>query len=90
MIADNIHGMIEVPSVCQAVIDTPQFDRLRGLRQLGLAHFVYPSAKHSRWEHSLGVMHLAGQFVDHLIKRKPGCADSIDRHCRIIGQLLLQ
>ena len=48
IINDNIHGHIVVPAVCQAIIDTPQFDRLRGLRQLGSAHYVYPAAKHSR------------------------------------------
>jgi HD superfamily phosphohydrolase len=40
----------------------------RGLRQLGTAHYVFPGAKHSRWEHSLGVMHLAGKFLEHLRK----------------------
>ena len=87
IIHDNIHGYIEVPSVCQAIIDTPQFDRLRGLRQLGSAHFVYPAAKHSRWEHSLGVMHLAGEMVDHLIRVQPGCADETDRVCVMLAGL---
>jgi len=87
LIADNIHGMIEVPAVCQAIIDTEQFDRLRGIRQLGCAHYVYPASKHSRWEHSLGVMHLAGQFVDHLMKKQPGCADSTDRLCVMLAGL---
>merc|ERR1740131_396102 len=69
-INDNIHGLIQVPPVLRAIIDTPQFDRLRGLRQLGTAHFVWPAAKHSRWEHSLGVMHLAGEMMDHLMKKR--------------------
>jgi len=87
IIADNIHGYIVVPTVCQAVIDTPQFDRLRGLRQLGSAHYVYPAAKHTRWEHSLGVMYLAGQFINHLMLKKPGCADEIDRLCVMMAGL---
>jgi len=87
IIADNIHGHIVVPAICQAVIDTPQFDRLRGLRQLGSAHYVYPAAKHSRWEHSLGVMHLAGQFINHLMLKKPGCADQVDRICVMLAGL---
>jgi len=87
IIADNIHGHIVVPPICQAVIDTPQFDRLRGLRQLGSAHYVYPAAKHTRWEHSLGVMHLAGQFINHLMLKKPGCADEIDRMCVMLAGL---
>jgi len=87
IIADNIHGHIVVPPICQAVIDTPQFDRLRGLRQLGSAHYVYPAAKHSRWEHSLGVMHLAGQFINHLMLKKPGCANEVDRICVMLAGL---
>lgn len=87
IIADNIHGHIVVPAICQAVIDTPQFDRLRGLRQLGSAHYVYPAAKHTRWEHSLGVMHLAGQFINHLMLKKPGCADEVDKICVMLAGL---
>ena len=87
IISDNIHGHIVVPGVCQAVIDTPQFDRLRGLRQLGSAHYVYPAAKHSRWEHSLGVMHLAGEMMDHLIKTRPGWADEKDKICVMMAGL---
>ena len=87
IISDNIHGHIVVPGVCQAVIDTPQFDRLRGLRQLGSAHYVYPAAKHSRWEHSLGVMHLAGELVDRLMLARPGCADHVDKLCVMLAGL---
>ena len=87
IISDNIHGHIVVPKVCQAVIDTPQFDRLRGLRQLGSAHYVYPAAKHSRWEHSLGVMHLAGELVDRLRSVRPGCADDTDKICVMLAGL---
>ena len=87
IISDNIHGHIVVPGVCQAVIDTPQFDRLRGLRQLGSAHYVYPAAKHSRWEHSLGVMHLAGELVTRLRSVRPGCADDTDKICVMLAGL---
>ena len=86
-INDNIHGHIQVPPVLRAIIDTPQFDRLRGLRQLGTAHYVYPAAKHTRWEHSLGVMHLAGEMMDHLMKKRPGCADETDKICVMMAGL---
>jgi len=87
IIADNVHGHIVVPQVCQSIIDTPQFDRLRGLRQLGQAHYVYPAAKHSRWEHSLGVMKLAGEFIDYLMQKKPGYADETDKLCVMMAGL---
>ena len=48
VIADNIHGHIKVPGVLMHIIDTEQFDRLRSLKQVGPAHYVYPAAKHSR------------------------------------------
>lgn len=63
----NIHGHIEFEPVLVAIIDTPQFQRLRGLQQLGGSSFVYPGACHTRFSHSLGVAHLAGVLIDHLL-----------------------
>lgn len=63
---DPIHGLMEFDDVCAAIIDTPQFQRLRYLKQLGAGYFVYPGASHNRFEHSLGVSHLAGKFVEEL------------------------
>lgn len=48
------------------LIDTAEFQRLRRIRQLGLAHFAYQGAEHSRFTHSLGVMHLASRVLDRL------------------------
>uniref|UniRef100_A0A6C0ELH2 HD domain-containing protein n=1 Tax=viral metagenome TaxID=1070528 RepID=A0A6C0ELH2_9ZZZZ len=66
IIKDAIYGFIRVPKPCLAFMDTPEFERLRRIRQLGLAYFVYPGAVHTRFEHCLGVMHLAGKVADKL------------------------
>ncbi|CAL1536522.1 unnamed protein product [Lymnaea stagnalis] len=68
---DPIHGHIEVHPACIAIIDTPQFQRLRYLKQLGMCYFVFPGAAHNRFEHSLGVYYLAGQFVRILRQNQP-------------------
>ncbi|MDG7049932.1 MAG: HD domain-containing protein [Nitrososphaerota archaeon] len=60
-IVDPIHDFIRVRDTELKIIDSPIFQRLRRIRQLSGAHLTYPSAQHSRFEHSLGVMHIAGQ-----------------------------
>ncbi|MEA3230075.1 MAG: HD domain-containing protein [archaeon] len=62
VIKDAVHGDIECSELEMKIIDSPQFQRLRNIRQLGLADLIYPSATHTRYEHSLGVMHLAGKL----------------------------
>lgn len=59
-ITDPIHRYIRFTKLEREIIDTPVFQRLRKIRQLAGAHLVYPSAQHTRFEHSLGTMHLAG------------------------------
>jgi HD superfamily phosphohydrolase len=66
IIKDCIYGHITIPKLCVDFMDTPEFQRLRRVRQLGSAHYAYPSAVHTRFEHCIGVMHLAGKMVDHL------------------------
>ncbi|KAM3617143.1 uncharacterized protein V6R79_002753 [Siganus canaliculatus] len=63
---DPIHGHIELHPLLLKIIDTPQFQRLRYIKQMGGAYYVYPGASHNRFEHSLGVAHLAGQLVSAL------------------------
>jgi HD superfamily phosphohydrolase len=59
-ITDPVHKYIRFSQVEKQLIDSPAFQRLRRIRQLAGAHLVYPSAQHSRFEHSLGAMHIAG------------------------------
>ncbi len=58
-IIDPIHNFIRVYDTELKIIDNPIFQRLRGIRQLSGAHLTYPGAQHTRFEHSLGVMHIA-------------------------------
>ncbi len=66
---DPIHGFIDVYSHEREIIDTREFQRLRRIHQLGLTHYVYHGAEHSRFGHALGVMHLAGVAVGNLVDR---------------------
>uniref|UniRef100_A0A8D3D9W1 Deoxynucleoside triphosphate triphosphohydrolase SAMHD1 n=1 Tax=Scophthalmus maximus TaxID=52904 RepID=A0A8D3D9W1_SCOMX len=60
---DPIHGQVELHPLLIKIIDTPQFQRLRNLKQLGGSYFVFPGASHNRFEHSIGVCYLAGQDI---------------------------
>jgi hypothetical protein len=59
-IRGNVHGTIDVTSLEDVIIDHPVVQRLRRIKQLAFLSFVFPGATHSRFEHSLGVMQLAG------------------------------
>ena len=60
-IIDPIHDFIRISGPELKIIDNPIFQRLRRIRQLSGAHLTYPGAQHTRFEHSLGVMHISGQ-----------------------------
>ncbi|KAG9332591.1 hypothetical protein JZ751_014689 [Albula glossodonta] len=68
---DPIHGHIEMHPLLVRIIDTPQFQRLRYIKQLGATYFVFPGASHNRFEHSVGVGYLAGRLVQALNERQP-------------------
>ncbi len=68
-ITDPVHRYIRFSQVEKDIIDTPAFQRLRRIRQLAGAHLVYPSAQHSRFEHSLGAMHVAGLAGEALLAK---------------------
>ena len=88
-IYDPVHGFLTITPLMQAFIDTEEFQRLREMKQLGLTTYVYPSATHTRFEHSLGVSHLAGLVMTQLQKKHPTLEIS-DRDielCRVAGLL---
>ena len=58
-IKDPVHGYIQVDPELLVLLDSPEVQRLRYIRQLGFSYLVYPGAHHTRFEHSLGAMHLA-------------------------------
>jgi len=62
LVHDPIHGHIELDDFAVRLVDTPEFQRLRRITQLGLAFLAYPSARHTRFEHSLGTFHLAKEI----------------------------
>jgi len=66
-----IHGVITLtPRMCK-IIDTPEYQRLHKLKQLGATHHVYPSATHTRFEHSLGVSYLAKVLLTSIKEKHP-------------------
>ena len=68
-ITDPIHKYIRITDLEKKLIDTEVFQRLRKIRQLAGAHLVYPSAQHTRFEHSIGAMHLAGLAAETLLDK---------------------
>ena len=69
---DSVHNIIRVDTgdrvgaLVAGLVDTAEFQRLRRIRQLGLGHFAYQGAEHSRFTHSLGAYHLATRILDRL------------------------
>jgi len=76
-IRDPIHGLILfdetdwTDQVALKLIDTPEFQRLRRIRQLGVSEFVYPGATHTRFAHSLGVYHNARRLLSVIRRKRP-------------------
>jgi HD superfamily phosphohydrolase/uncharacterized protein YjbK len=66
-IKDIVYGDIEIPEKFQAVIDTPEFQRLRRIKQLATANLVFPGANHTRFEHCIGTFHIMKKIADHFI-----------------------
>jgi HD superfamily phosphohydrolase len=65
-IRDPVHGYVPLEGIALEIADTPRMQRLRWIKQLGLASLVYPGANHTRFEHSLGAYHLANLLAKQL------------------------
>jgi len=73
VVRDPIHGNIPLDGDFIAILDTPQMQRLRHIKQNGLCYLVYPAMNSTRFEHSLGVYHLANLLTAHLELPKDDC-----------------
>lgn len=65
-IRDPLHGTVQMSDLEERLLDTPQMQRLRGIRQLAMAYLVYPGANHTRFEHSIGTLFLADKICREL------------------------
>jgi len=81
IIRDPIWNNIRVDTLALELVDTPVFQRLRYVRQLGLTHLVYPGATHTRFQHALGAYHLCRIAI--VLLRDRGIADVSDEECAI-------
>jgi hypothetical protein len=86
-VADAVHRTIGLTEVELAVVDCAAFQRLRSVKQLGLASLVYPGADYSRFAHSLGVCHVVGRMVEALGENGSGIDDRKAQNLRLAGLL---
>lgn len=93
---DKYHGYIELCNIGISIVDTPIFQRLRNIKQTGVLYLVFPTASHSRFEHSIGTYHLANEMISKIKNKQPelGITDeiimlvSIAGLCHDLGHLL--
>jgi HD superfamily phosphohydrolase len=85
---DPVYGFVTIPSeLIFEIIQHPFFQRLRRIKQLGLAELVYPGAVHSRFQHALGAMHLMGQTLS-MLQAKGHLIMDIEKEAAQIAILL--
>jgi len=64
VLREPVHGDVYLTHEELRVLDTPEMQRLRGIKQLGTAYLVYPGAVHTRFDHSIGTVHVTQKIVD--------------------------
>ena len=67
-INDAVHGTIGLSKIEVQIIDSQVFQRLRNVKQLGLAYYVFPGVDYSRFSHSIGVCHITGRILSAIKK----------------------
>ncbi len=79
VITDPVHGDIRVSELERRIVDSPPFQRLRRVKQLGTTHLVYPGSTHTRFSHSLGTVVAAQMMLDIVIEQRdePGAKDDL-------------
>jgi len=88
---DSLYDYVQIPKRhpwLLDLIDTPELQRLRYVSQLGMSHITYPGSNHSRFSHSLGVLHLMQQCVRHLKQDHPGHFKQLDEEALLAVALL--
>lgn len=92
-IRDPLHGLIafntDLDKVCWDIIQTPAFQRLRRVKQLGFSEFTYPGACHSRLAHSVGVFHTARRLADRLHEIIPSVRHDNESRCAAVAAALV-
>lgn len=77
-IRDPLHDTIAFTAAEKKIIDSSVFQRLRRIQQTAFIKYVFPGATHSRFEHSLGVMHMSGVMLSNLIQNQSHLLDEVD------------
>lgn len=77
ILRDPVHGDIELTREELRLVDTAAFQRLRGIKQLGSASLVYPGATHTRFEHSIGTLHVCEQLLAACTRNASRAADCL-------------
>lgn len=85
IIRDAVHGDIHITELETKIIDTKIFQRLHGLKQLGPTYLIYPCAKHTRFEHSLGVLYVAQKIINAAKENYKYKKDSINNSVKLDG-----
>jgi len=83
-VRDPVHGLIvfekddDLDQLAWALVNTPEFQRLRRIRQLGVSEFVFPGATHTRFAHSIGVFHTARKLIGIIEREMPRIGEKAD------------